>query len=71
MDKDDIISQLRQVCNDNFTYDEIQSAYRFTKTFVHDKAIKPYFEQTYLKLLEIENKKKISSRFRYFYQNNL
>ena len=68
MKTEDIISQLHHVCNDDFTRDEIQSAYRFTKTFVHDKAIKPYFEQTYLKLLEIEKKKKISNRFRYFYQ---
>ena len=67
-EKDDIISQLRQICNDDFTRDEIQSAYRFAKTFVHDKAIKSYFEQTYLKLLEIEKMKKISNRFRYFYQ---
>ena len=64
----DIISQLRQICNDDFTRDEIQSAYRFAKTFVYDKAIKSYFEQTYLKLLEIEKMKKISNRFRYFYQ---
>ena len=68
MDTEDIISQLRQICNDDFTRDEIQSAYRFAKTFVYDKAIKSYFEQTYLKLLEIEKMKKISNRFRYFYQ---
>ena len=66
--KDDIISQLCQVCNYDFTREDIQSAYIFAKTFVHAKTIKPYFEQTYLKLLEIEKKKKISSRFRYFYQ---
>ena len=66
--ENDIISQLSQVCSCDFTREEIQSAYNFAKTFVHDKAIKVYFEQTYLKLLEVEKKKKIRSRFRYFYQ---
>ena len=68
MDEEDIISQLRQVCNYDFTHEEIQSAYSFAKTFVNDKAIQIYFEQTYLKLLEVEKKRKIRSRFRYFYR---
>ncbi len=68
IDEEDIISQLRQVCSYDFTLEEIQSAYNFAKTFVHDKAIQIYFEQTYLKLLEVEKKKKIRNRFRYFYQ---
>lgn len=68
IDEDDIISQLRRICNYAFSRDDIQSAYNFAKTFVHDKAIKTYFEQTYLKLLEIEKKKNISNRFRYFYK---
>ena len=68
MDRKDIISQLCQVCNYDFSRDEIQSVYYFAKTFVNDKAIKVYFEQTYLKLLEIEKKRKIHNRFRYFYQ---
>ena len=68
MDRRDIISQLRQVCSCAFTHEEIQSAYSFAKTFVHDKAIKVYFEQTYLRLLDVEKKRKIRNRFRYFYQ---
>ena len=68
MDENDIISQLLKVCNYEFTHEDIQSAYRFAKTFVNDKAIKIYFEQTYLKLLEIEKNKKISNRFRYFFK---
>jgi plasmid replication initiation protein len=67
MEANDIISQLSKVCNYDFTREEIQSAYNFAKTFVHDKAIKTYFEQTYLKLLEIEKNKKIRNRFKYFY----
>ena len=68
MDRKDIISQLREVCSYDFTREAIQSVYNFAKTFVHDKAIKVYFEQTYLKLLEVEKKSKIRNRFRYFYQ---
>ena len=68
MDRKDIISQLFQVCNCDFTREEIQSAYSFAKTFVHDKAIKVYFEQTYLRLLDVEKKRKIRNPFRYFYQ---
>ena len=68
MDGDDIISQLRETCNYEFTSENIQSAYTFAKTFVKDKSMKIYFEQTYLKLLEIEKSKKISDRFRYFYK---
>ena len=68
MDRKDIISQLHQVCNYDFSRDEIQSAYIFAKTFVHDKAIKVYFEQTYLRLLDVEKKRKIRNPFRYFYQ---
>jgi len=67
IDEEDIISQLRQVCSYDFTLEEIQSAYNFAKTFLHDKAVKTYFEQTYLKLLEIEKNKKIRNRFKYFY----
>ena len=68
MDRMDIISQLRQVCNCDFTREEIQSAYSFAKTFVHGKAIKVYFEQTYLRLLDVEKKRRVRNRFRYFYQ---
>ena len=68
VDGTDIISQLYKVCNYEFTREEIQSAYQFAKTFIHDKAVKVYFEQTYLKLLEIEKKKKVNNRFRYFLQ---
>ena len=68
IDGTDIISQLYKVCNYEFTREEIQSAYQFAKTFIHDKAVKVYFEQTYLKLLEIEKKKKVNNRFRYFLQ---
>ena len=68
MDRKDIISQLREVCSYDFTREEIQSVYNFAKTFVHDKAIKVYFEQTYLKLLKKKKKSKIRNRFRYFYQ---
>ena len=68
MDKGDIVSQLNQVCDHSFVREDIQSAYRFAKTFVSDKAIKIYFEQTYLKLLEIEKKKKINNRFGYFFR---
>ena len=67
MEANDIISQLSKVCNYDFTREEIQSAYNFAKTFLHDKAVKTYFEQTYLKLLEIEKNKKIRNRFKYFY----
>jgi plasmid replication initiation protein len=68
VDGTDIISQLYKVCNYEFTREEIQSAYQFAKTFIHDKAVKVYFEQTYLKLLEIEKKRKIRDRFSYFYR---
>ena len=68
VDGTDIISQLYKVCNYEFTREEIQSAYQFAKTFIHDKAVKVYFEQTYLKLLKIEKKRKIRDRFSYFYQ---
>ena len=64
----DIISQLHKVCNYEFTRENINSAYKFAKTFIHDKSMKIYFEQTYLKLLEIEKKRKIRDRFSYFYQ---
>lgn len=68
MDRRDIISQLCQACQCAFSRDEIQSAYIFAKTFVHDKAITVYFEQTYLRLLQVEKKRKIRNRFSYFYQ---
>ena len=68
VDGTDIISQLCKVCNYEFTREDIQSAYKFAKTFIHDKAMKVYFEQTYLKLLGIEKKNKINNRFRYFFQ---
>ena len=68
MDTTDTISQLWEICNYEFTREEIQSAYSFAKTFISDKAMKIYFEQTYLKLLETEKKKKINNRFRYLYQ---
>ena len=68
VDGTDIISQLCKVCNYEFTRENIQSAYKFAKTFIHDKSMKIYFEQTYLKLLEIEKKRKIRDRFSYFYQ---
>ena len=67
-DRRDIISQLHQACQCAFSRDEIQSAYIFAKTFVHDKAITVYFEQTYLRLLQVEKKRKIRNRFSYFYQ---
>ena len=67
-DRRDIISQLCQACQCAFSRDEIQSAYIFAKTFVHDKAITVYFEQTYLRLLQVEKKRKIRNRFSYFYQ---
>ena len=67
-DKEDIISQLFAICNCEFAHDEILSAYNFAKTFVHDKAIKTYFEQTYLKFLEAAKKSPIHNRFKYFYQ---
>ncbi len=67
-DRKDIISQLHQACQCAFSRDEIQSAYIFAKTFVHDKAITVYFEQTYLRLLQVEKKRKIRNRFSYFYQ---
>ena len=68
VDGTDIISQLHKVCDYAFTRENIQSAYKFAKTFIHDKSMKIYFEQTYLKLLEIEKKRKIRDRFSYFYQ---
>ena len=67
VDGTDIISQLHKVCDYAFTRENIQSAYKFAKTFIHDKSMKIYFEQTYLKLLEIEKKRKIRDRFSYFY----
>ncbi|MBQ1658576.1 MAG: replication initiation protein [Clostridia bacterium] len=68
IDETDIISQLHKVCDYEFTRENINSAYKFAKTFIHDKTMKVYFEQTYLKLLEIEKKRKIRDRFSYFYQ---
>ena len=68
IDETDIISQLHKVCDYEFTRENINSAYKFAKTFIHDKTMKVYFEQTYLNLLEIEKKRKIRDRFSYFYQ---
>ena len=63
----DIIAQLRELCDNEFTDDDIQTAYRFTKTFVSDKAIKAYFEQTYLRLLAMEKTRQVNNRFQYFF----
>ena len=63
----DIIAQLGVICENTFPYEKMQRAYRLAKTFVSDKAIKTYFEQTYLKLLEMEDTKKIRNRFQYFF----
>ena len=63
----DIIAQLGVICDNAFPYEKMQRAYRMAKTFVSDKAIKTYFEQTYLKLLEMEDTKKIRNRFQYFF----
>ena len=45
IDETDIISQLHKVCDYEFTRENINSAYKFAKTFIHDKTMKVYFEQ--------------------------
>ena len=64
----DIVAQLCVICENTFPYEKIRRAYNFAKTFVSDKAIKVYFEQTYLKFLEMAETKKINNRFQYFFK---
>ena len=64
----DIIAQLGVICENAFPYEKMQRAYRMAKTFVSDKAIKTYFEQTYLKLLEMEEMEPVDDRFFLFFR---
>ena len=62
----DMITRLCETCDNAFSYEDMQAACRFAKTFVSDKFIEVYLYQSYLKILVLEDYKKIRNRFQYY-----